>query len=75
MQMELETIHVKTYMAGPKTSSKKNGTMVFNKEKKWLSLETDMLGVRLGVSLLQVRDSMLLPRNESSDNAVLWLIV
>ena len=48
--------------------------MVFYNEKVQLYLETDVSGVYLGASLLQVRDRMQFPRNKSPNNAALWLI-
>ena len=50
---------------------KKNVTMVFYNEKEQLYLQTDVLDVSWGVSLIQVRDGMHFPRNEVPYNAAL----
>ena len=41
-------------------------------KRKKLYLETDALGEGLGASLLQARDRMQFPRNEASNNTMLW---
>ena len=46
----------------------KDASMAFCNEKEQLYLETDMLGVGLGASLLQVRDRMWLSKNEAPEN-------
>ena len=38
-------------------------------------MEKNVLGVGLGESLLQIRDGLQFPRNETPDNAALWLII
>ena len=48
--------------------------MEFYNGKEQLYLETNPLGVGLGASLLQVRDSMWFQRKEILNNASLWLI-
>ena len=54
-----------------KTTIKKSIAMAVCNEKEQLYLEADVLGVGLGGSLLQVRDGMWIPRNETPDNAAL----
>ena len=49
--------------------------MAFYNKKEQLYLEKDVLGVSLGVSLLQASDRMQFPRNETPNNVVLWPIV
>ena len=46
--------------------------MEFYNGNKQLYLETDPFSVRLGVSLLQVKDRMWFSRNETPYNEVLW---
>ena len=53
---------------------KKNMTMAFYNEREHLYLG-DASVVRLGVSLLQVRDKIQFLRNEAPDNAVLWSVM
>ena len=53
---------------------KKNVTISIYNEKHLLYLETDASGVSLEAHLLQARDGMQFPRNETPDNAVLWPI-
>ena len=48
--------------------------MNFYNERDWLYLETDVLGVRLGASLVQVRDRIQSPKDEASDTSALWPI-
>ena len=57
-----------------KNIMKKNAVMVFYNEKEQLYLETDVLGVGLGASILHVTDEMQFPKNEAPDNAVMWPI-
>ena len=52
-----------------KTITKKNATMAFYNEEEQLYLETGMFGIGLGASLLQVRNIIDFPSNDTSDNA------
>ena len=46
--------------------------MALYKVKRQLYVETDVLGVGLGESLLQVRDGMHFRMNEAANNAAPW---
>ena len=48
--------------------------MPFYNIKQQLYLETDPSGICIGVSLLQVRDKMQFPKNETLNIAALWSI-
>ena len=48
--------------------------MKFNNENEQLYLETDMSGAGLGAGLLQARDTIQLPKDETPDISALWPI-
>ena len=54
-----------------KNIMKNNVTIAFYNEKEQLFLETDVSGMGLGPSLLQVRDGVWFQSNEMTDNTVL----
>ena len=55
--------------AREKAAMKIAATMVFCNDKEQLYLETDVLGVGLKTSLLQVRDGRQFPGDKASDNS------
>ena len=57
--------HIPNLYNRDKNIIKKNATMAFYKEEEQLYLETDMLGVGLRASLLEMRDVMQFSRNEA----------
>ena len=70
MQMDIEQSIQKPIWQGQEHSQEEynHGNL---QQKEELYLETDAIGVGLGVSLMQVRDGIKFSKNEVSDNAVM----